>query len=153
MKGKKILNSQVFTPEEVKQGLHLDLIKHLLEMNGKSDRHYNQILVNTDGYCTMVEWVQRSYNDDNCDERFELLEYDEIPMKEVRYPDGHYDYLPREMVDQAFKEWCEEHPNYKQNQYGIWYDEEEEKALREEIENQEHQPRQLSIEDFGITIE
>ena len=147
------MNSQVFTPEEVKQGLHLDLIKHLLEMNEKSDRHYNQILVNTDGYCTMVEWVQRSYNDDSYDDRFELLEYDDVVMKEVHYPDNHYDYLPRGEVEQAFKEWCEEHPNYKQNQYGVWYNEDEVKALEDFIKEPDNQPKQMSLEDFGIKIE
>lgn len=147
------MNSQVFTPEEVKQGLHLDLIKHLLEMNEKSKKHYNQILVNTDGYCTMVEWVQRSYSDDSCDDRFELLEYDEVVMKEVHYPDNHYDYLPRDEVEQAFKDWCEEHPNYKQNQYGIWYDEDEVKAFEDFIEETDNQPKQMSLEDFGIKIE
>ena len=151
MKGNKKLNSQVFTPEEVKQGLHLDLIRYLLEMNEKSETQYNQILIDTDGYCTMVEWVQRSYKDDSCDDRFEKVEYDELVMKEVHFPDNHYDYVPRCEAEQALRDWCEEHPNYRQDSYGRWYDVNEYK--QELVDEQTNQPKQLSLEDFGIIIE
>ena len=147
------MNSQTFTPEEVKIGLHLDLIRHLLKMNEQSDTHYNEIKVWTDGYCTIVDWVQRNYNDDYCDDRFELLQSDELIMKEVEFPDGHYDYFTRESADKALDEWLIEHPSWKRTQYGQWYNEEEEKYIKEQLLTQENKPQQLSLEDFGIKTE
>ena len=39
----KDYNSQAFTPEEVKKGLHLDLISYLLDYNSKADGYFNDI--------------------------------------------------------------------------------------------------------------
>ena len=118
------VNSQSFTPKEVEKGLHLKLINTLLEINQEKENFYNQIMIDTDGYCLIVNWVERSYNGD-FNTRFELLEDDDVVMKEVHFPDNHYDYLFPEEVEQALNDWHNEHPNYKQNQYGIWYNEDE----------------------------
>jgi len=130
------MNSQTFTPEEVKKGLHLELIKHLLEMNEKSDIHYNEIKIWTDGYCTIVDWVQKHYEDDDCDDSFELVREDEIIMKEIHFPDGHSEYFPRLEADKALADWLKEHPNWVQNEYGRWYDETEEKWYDETEEKE-----------------
>ena len=55
-------NYQAFTPKEVKQGLHTDLIQMLLKYNEKSDEHFMDIHITTDGYCLMVEWDCVPYN-------------------------------------------------------------------------------------------
>ena len=53
---KRDYNSMDFTPEEVKQGLHKKLLDYLFGYNEKSKKHYCDIHVTTDGYCTTIEW-------------------------------------------------------------------------------------------------
>jgi len=55
-------NSMAFTPEEVEQGLHKKLLDYLFEYNNKSDEHYCDIHICTDGYCTIIEWDVVPYN-------------------------------------------------------------------------------------------
>ena len=50
-------NHMAFVPEDVKKGMVNKLIKTLLEMNEKSEEHYNDIHITSDSYCTIVEWV------------------------------------------------------------------------------------------------
>lgn len=69
-------------------------------------------------------------------------------MKEVHFPDNHYEYLLPEEVDEVFNEWLKEHPNYKQNKYGIWQDTNEIVDYTQPTENY----KQMSLEDFGIEI-
>ena len=73
-------NYMAFIPEEVEKGLHLDLIKTLLDINNKSEDHFNEIHITTDSYCTIVEWVyipiDRSYGG-----KFEFIDEDEYIEK------------------------------------------------------------------------
>lgn len=154
------MNSQSFTPKEVEKGLHLKLINTLLEINKDKENFYNQIMIDTDGYCLIVNWTERSFNGE-FNSRFEFLNDDEVVMKEVHFPDNHYEYLLPEEVDEVFNDWLKEHPTYKQNQYGFWYDEREQKAWKEQIETNRIEgtsdttitAQQMSLEDFGIKIE
>ena len=161
------MNSQGFTPKEVEKGLHLKLINTLLEINKEKENFYNQIMIDTDGYCLIVNWVERSYNGD-FNTRFELLEDDDVVMREVHFPDNHYEYLFPNDVDEILNAWLKEHPNYKQNQYGMWYNENERVAWdTNKIEEQNNwnpngiegtsdttiTAKQMSLEDFGIKIE
>lgn len=139
------MNSQSFTPKEVEKGLHLKLLKTLLEINNEKENYYNQIMIDTDGYCMIIEWVEKTYDGDS--ERFEYLDYDDVIMKEVHFPDNHYEYLFKEDVTQALDDFIKEHPNYKKNNYGVWYDENEIRTLEEP---QEQKFRQMTIDDFLI---
>ena len=86
----KEYNSQAFTPEEVKKGLHLDLIKYLLDYNQKAEGYFNDIHIDTDGYCVIIEWVTESYKD-ACS-GFEFVGCDEEVLKLVHFPDNSYGY-------------------------------------------------------------
>jgi len=114
-------NEKAFTPEEVELGLHLDLINHLLDYNKKATDYFYDIHITSDGYCTIVEWVDKSFNGDYDEQGFRHLNYDEVIMKEVRFPDNHIEYLFADEADEKLNEWIKENPDYKQNIFGIWY--------------------------------
>ena len=124
----KAYNSQAFTPEEVKNGLHLDLINYLLDYNSKADGYFNDIHIDTDGYCVIVEWVQESYKE-ACTS-FEFVDQDEEIMKIVHYPDNSYGYASDEdEANDMFLLWLHENPGWEKNEYGRWY----KKAANDEL--------------------
>ena len=107
-------NSQTFTPEETKKGLHLDLIKYLLDYNQKSDTHYNDIHITTDGSCIIVEWECVPYSREYGG-RFEHLEKDETKMKEMVFPDNHSEFVFPEEEKDRLTEWLKTNPDYVLN--------------------------------------
>jgi hypothetical protein len=113
-------NSQAFTPEEVKKGLHLDLINYLIDYNSKADGYFNDIHITTDGYCTLIEWVQESYKE-ACT-GFEFVGCDEEVMKIVHFPDNSYGYASNEdEANDMIMLWIHENPDWKKDEYGHWY--------------------------------
>lgn len=128
----KDYNSQAFTPEEVKKGLHLDLINYLLDYNSKADGYFNDIHIDTDGYCVIVEWVQESYKE-ACT-GFEFVDYDEEVMKIIRYPDNSYGYASNEdEANDMLQLWLHENPGWEKNNFGHWYKPAENIELIKEI--------------------
>ena len=102
---KRNYNYKAFTPEEVNNGFHLDLINYLLDYNKKSDDNYYDIHITTDSYCTIVEWADVSYSEDFWDGRFQFVDEDECIMKEVRLSDGSITHIDKdEDVDTWLKE-------------------------------------------------
>ena len=87
MKKNEELNSMVFTPEEVERGMVDDLLKYLIDYNTKSEERFNEIMITSDSYCTIVNWInvpiERDYGG-----RFEFLRDDECIAKEVILPDN-----------------------------------------------------------------
>lgn len=142
------MNSQWFSRKEVEKGLHLQFIKNLSDISNAKENGYFEILISSDGESICVEWLERDYKGEDCEGRFAHLDYDEVIMKEVHFPDNHYEYLLPEEVDEVFNEWLKEHPNYKQNKYGIWQDTNEIVDYTQPTENY----KQMSLEDFGIEI-
>ena len=115
----KEYNSQAFTPEEVKKGLHLDLIKYLLDYNQKSEGYFNDIHIDTDGYCIIIEWVTESYKE-ACSS-FEFVGYDEEVLKLVHFPDNSYGYASNEEeANDMLQLWLHENPGWEKNSYGGW---------------------------------
>lgn len=128
----KNYNSQAFTPEEVQKGLHLDLINYLLDYNSKADGYFNDIHIDTDGYCIIVEWVHESYKD--AETSFEFVDYDEEVMKIVQYPDNSYGYASNEdEANDMLQLWLHENPGWKKNTFGHWYNSAENIELIKEI--------------------
>jgi len=68
------MNSKAFSPDEVSKGLHIDLLKCLIDYNSKSDECYNDIHIYTDGYCTIIEWCEVDYDEKYNNKRFKLVE-------------------------------------------------------------------------------
>lgn len=124
----KEYNSQAFTPEEVKKGLHLDLIKYLLDYNQKADGYFNDIHIDTDGYCVIIEWVTESYKE-ACSS-FEFVGCDEEVLKLVHFPDNSYGYASDEdEANDMLLLWLHENPGWEKNEYGRWYN----KAANDEL--------------------
>ena len=128
------MNSQAFTPEEVEQGLHIDLIRFLLDLSNKMKDSYFDIHITSDGYCTIVEWVDVSYNFPGEEDKFVLLKGDEYIMKEIRYPDNTYDLVYPEEVEEKLSEWHKQHPEWVKTSYGTWTNEEENKKWKEMLD-------------------
>jgi hypothetical protein len=115
----KNYNLQAFTPEEVKQGLHLDLIKYLLDYNAKSKDYFNDIHIDNDGYCTIIEWVSESREDATTS--FEFVDCDETILKIVRFPDNSYDYVEdQDEANDRFQLWLHENPDWEKDGFGGW---------------------------------
>lgn len=116
----KNYNSQAFTPEEVQKGLHLDLIKYLLDYNSKAEGFFNDIHIDSDGYCVIIEWVQESYKE-ACTS-FEFVDHDEEVIKIVHFPDNSYSYASDEdEANDMLMLWLHENPGWEKNEYGHWY--------------------------------
>lgn len=126
-------NSEAFTPEEIEKGLHLDLLKLLLDYNKINDKHYKDIHITTDGYCLIVEWTTKYYDDADLGGSFEYVDEDSEVMKTIEYPDGHYEYIHMDEDAKIYlDEWLKENPGWKKNDWGRWtkvdeyaYDEDE----------------------------
>lgn len=124
-------NSMAFTPEEVEKGLHLKLLKTLLELTAdKGDNSYNDIHIWSDGYCTIIDWVD--YNPEFGMGRFEFVPSDGYIMREFRFPDNHYEMFETdEEFNEALKEWLKDNPGWVMNQWGCWTNEIENEKWRE----------------------
>ena len=115
-------NQMAFTPEQVKKGLHLELIAALEKIEeGLGDRHFD-ILRTSDGYCTIILWCD--VNDDGHYESgtFRFVDSDECVMIQREYPDGHYEYFQdEEEYDDALARWLRSNPGWSKDSYGRWY--------------------------------
>ena len=125
-------NSQTFTPEEVKQGLHLDLISYLLSYNEKAKDYFNDIHIDSDGYCIIVEWVQESLTDATTS--FEFVDYDETILKIVKFPDNSYDYVEdQDEANDRFQLWLHQNPGWEKDGNGSWYNKTENDERMKEL--------------------
>ena len=66
-------NQMAFTPEETEQCA--DFVKYLMQI--KSSDHYNEICITSDGYCTIVCWTSKTYNNSYGGGSFEFVEEDQ----------------------------------------------------------------------------
>ena len=109
-------NYQVFIPEEKEKCLKF--IGVLIEMN-------QEIRISNDGYCTIVEWIDNTAEDDM--ERFAFLDYDMGTYTAVKLPDNSYvnvfDFEDK-TEDEVINEWLKDNPRWKKGTYG-WYQEDE----------------------------
>ena len=127
-------NSMAFTPVETKQGMVMDLLSYLLGFNAKSEDHYCDVHVTSDGYCTIVEWAVVPC-DGSYGGKFEYVDEDQYVTNEVRFPDGHYEYVPsKEEGDEMVAEWVKANPGWRKNQNGVWTNDEENERIRKETE-------------------
>ena len=144
----KQYNSQAFTPEECEKGLHLDLIKFLLEQSNKFENSYYEIHIDSDGYCTIVEWYDRRYDGADGDDGWKFVDYEHELMYRQEFPDNHYEYVfSKEEGQELLDEWLKEHPGWKKNEYGHWYNAKENEAFY----NQYVKPFEGEIEEKYVT--
>lgn len=107
-------NYQAFTPEKREQCLKF--IGVLMEMN-------QEIRISNDGYCTVVEWIDNTAEDDM--ERFAFLDYDMGTYTAVKLPDRSYVNVfdfENKTEDEVINEWLKDNPRWKKGTFG-WYQE------------------------------
>lgn len=118
-------NSQAFTPEQVENGELKDLIDYLLNFNKKSEKSFMDIHITSDSYCIIVEWSEVHYDFQHECGRFQFVDGDEEVYKEVILPDNSSMFVPRGEAENVLSEWLAEHPTWKKDFWGRWYDESE----------------------------
>ena len=123
------MNSMAFAPEE-KENMK-KLLKFLVE-DYDSEDYYNEVHITSDGYCTIVEWELVTY-DGSLGGKFEYVDEDHEVLKQLIFPDNHYEYVLDCDEEKVLEEWLKEHPEYVKNEYGRWVNKEEQKAWEEYI--------------------
>ena len=146
-------NSMAFTPEEVEKGQHLKLLKTLFELNAdKEDASYNDIHIWTDGYCTIIDWVD--YNPDFGMGKFEFVPGDGVIMLERTFPDNHTELCyDEEEFNERLKDWLKENPGWEKTSYGTWTNRIENEQMRKWLEGERYKAEEeveKKIDNFNI---
>ena len=133
---KEEYNSMAFTPDEVKKGLHLKLLNTLLELTAaKDDGSYNDIHIWSDGYCTIIDWID--YDEEFGCGKFRFVNADECVMYEGIFPDNHSEMCwDEEDFKNRLDEWLKENPGWAQNEWGAWYNKAEQEAFQKMLKEQ-----------------
>ena len=115
------INSVAFSPEDVQKNLHIDLINYLLSFNQKSEDSFFDIHVTSDGFCTIVEFVNLTRGINDTSEGFVYMDEEHYLLKRVNFPDNSYDYFDDDVAEEALKNWLADHPGWKKDEFGRWY--------------------------------
>ena len=102
-------NTLSFSPEEVEAGLLAQQINTMLDFNKGSQDYSYDIHLWTDGYSTVLDFVQAP-NDGSYGGSFTFLDEDQEIMSRVRYPDGSSELCYPEEVEEMQAKWKAEHP-------------------------------------------
>ena len=134
---KRDYNYQAFTPEEVEQGLLQDLLNYLLSYNQKCNSDYYDIHITSDGYCSIVEWTDVSYESKYGPEgKFEFVDSDQVIMIEKIFPDNHTELCyDEEDYQERLKEFLEKNPGWIKGPFGNWTNEIENEKFKKMLEN------------------
>lgn len=127
-----------FTPEN-KENMK-KLLKFLVE-DYDSKEYYNEVHITNDGYCTIIEWDNVPF-DGTYGGTFRYVDEEHDVLKEVEFPDGHYEYLPDRDEEWVIKEWLEDNPGWEKDEWGNWINTDDIKSKKEEL------PGQTKWEDF-----
>ena len=134
-------NEKTFTPEEVKAGMVGEFVDFLMKQDAKSNEikdkkrssHYgytNINIISGDGYNVTVQWCEVLFEDDS--PKFEFVNEGETVATVLELPDNSTVLCWDEDDAKEFLgDFLKEHPYYKKNEYGHWYDENEQKAWEE----------------------
>lgn len=113
-------NSMSFSPEDMKAGLHKELIDYLVNYHLNQDDRFNDIHLTTDGFCLIVEWEQVPY-DHSYGGSFRYVDEDSDVMRRVDLPDGSWEYIYEDDdPNQYLHDWLVEHPGWTKDDYGHW---------------------------------
>ena len=103
-------NRQYFSDKDVKEGLHIKFIQFLLDNFESKEYRVDMHVYHEDCGAIVVEWIRPlwKYVDDLGS--FKFVDCDEDVMKEVQFPDGHYDYAHSNLeADEMLERWKREH--------------------------------------------
>lgn len=106
-------NSMAFTPEEVEAGLFQKFLDTLIHYNGNSEKHYCDIHITTDGYCTILEWDCVPFSHEWGGE-FKHVDFDEEVVHEFPLPNGSYVRSRDEQEDkEIIEDFMHDNPDYE----------------------------------------
>jgi len=113
-------NTMSFSREAMKEGLHLELIKYLVDYHLNNDEHFNDVHITTDGETLIVEWDMVPYSH-AYGGSFQYVDEESYVMREVRLPDDTTEFIfAEDDPNQFIKEWLEDHPGWERTMYGHW---------------------------------
>lgn len=114
------VNKQYFDSASIEAGEMQNFLDVLLKEANSNSKYFNDIhIYPVDGGAFVIEWVQVPYSRE-WGGSFKFVDEDETIMKEVRFPDDHYDYVFPEEEETVLKEWHEKHPEWILTDYGTW---------------------------------
>ncbi len=112
----------------------MKFIQVLHENSENDSTHYNDIHTYIEEHAYIVEWVQIPH-DHAYGGQFKFVDEDQDVMNYRSFPDDHAEWFLSEADYQdALEEWLKENPGWKQNQWGHWYNVEEQKAWEDSLE-------------------
>lgn len=124
-------NEQTFSEKEVKAGLLTEFIQFLTQFSLKLKDSSFEILIKPGGCCTTVVWVES--HDEFESSHFELVDADELVTKEMRFPDGHYEYVLPGTEEDTLNDWLNHNPGWELTPYGTWTNGEENEKMKKEL--------------------
>lgn len=138
------VNKQVFDTSKENYKEHLNrFLETLLAYNIDFENDsYNDIHIYQEECLVIVEWTTIPYSGE-WGGTFKFVNEDETIMREVNFPDGHYEFVFPEEVDETLKKWYEKHPEWVKTDYGIWTNVEENRisyidmVIKDEFKNKE----------------
>ena len=105
-------NSMAFTPEEVEAGLFQKFLDTLIHYNSNSEKHYCDIHITSDGYCTILEWDCVPFTHEWGGE-FKHVGFDEDVVHYVELPNGTSVQSTSEQEDrEIITDFEKDHPEY-----------------------------------------
>ena len=142
------MNSQYFDQKQIESGEFAKFLKCLMDEAYGDGDHYNDIhIIPADCGAFLVEWEQVNWERSYDYNKFVLIKPDEVIYQEVYFPDGHYELLRPEQVDEELRTWQRDHPEWVKTPYGTWTNEEENKAFKEFLEKESHKSEEEKSQD------
>lgn len=143
-----MMNKQVFDISKDKGRRQFDaFLKVLLDYNAEGDNDdYNEIHIYQEEMLMIVEWNKVPYSHE-WGGKFQYIDYDEYVMKEVSFPDGHYEYLFPDEVEEKLEEWHKSHPEWVKTYYGTWTNMEENRRSWIEWQSEDWMKKEVQEND------
>ena len=99
-----------------------EFVKMLNTFSIQDDLFYNDIHIYEEESAIIVEWEQIPH-DKSYGGEFKFVDEDEVVALEKPFPDGHYElFFSEEQYKEYFDGWLKEHPEWKQDKSGNWYE-------------------------------
>ena len=140
-------NEKAYSAEEVKAGMVGDFINFLLRQDQQSDdlrsdkassMKFTNINITSDGDMVIVQYRDAYRDDEDC--QFKFVDYDEHVAKVLYLPDNSSMLCwDEDDAKECLDAFLKEHPYYKQNSCGRWYDEREVLAVKFKEKTQKHE--------------
>ncbi len=129
----KNYNTQVFDMED-KDGLKRAMAFIWTLLQDRNDLYYNDIHIHEEERYLILDWTQVYFDTGRESGSFQFVDYDQYVMKEIYFPDGHYEYVTSpEEEEEKRSEWQKENPEWTKNEYGTWVNEEENRRWRKSV--------------------